>query len=200
MDEKTEELRDIFLSTTGEDTVTETQERGRGSLATEGDVREQLQGVIEGMRSKLGFETDLSDEDLVTVVEAYYAGDSDTEIARELGDESMAKAVGRARLDLHIVRERDTDAPFDLEDLRGMLEADRTNEEMADELDVSEATVRRYRRVLETQQERRRVADWYRGEFESILQDRDLAERLTSSLSETGLEDATEGQEVDVDF
>lgn len=200
MDEKTAELRDIFLSVAEEETVTERQERGRGSLVTAGDVREKLGAVIEGMAEDLEFETDLSVPDLVTVVEQYYEGASDADIAAELGEDVSPEAVRRARLDLHIVRDRDRDAPFPVEDLRELLDAGEPIGSIADELGVSESTVRRYRRVVATERERRRVADRYRGEFEDILRDRDLASRLTSSLRETGLEEATEGQEVDVDM
>jgi DNA-directed RNA polymerase specialized sigma24 family protein len=200
MDEKTEELRDIFRSISDADTVTETQERGRGSLATADDVRAKLRSVVEDMREDVGFDTTLSIDHLVAIVEQYYEGASDAEIARELGGDTDPKTVARARLDLHIVREQDRDAPFSLDRLEDLLDQEMPIADVAAELDVSESTVRRYRRVIETQRERRRVADQYRGEFENILRDRDLAERLTSSLQETGLEDATEGQEVDVDM
>lgn len=200
MDEKTEELRDIFLSVSGEDTVTERQERGRGSLASQGDVRERLRTAVEGMAEDLDFDTDLPIEALVTVVEQYYEGAADAEIAREVGEDVRTETIRRARLSLHIVRDRDRDAPFPLEDLAELLDAGEQVVSIADQLEVSESTVRRYRRVIETDRERRRVADRYRGEFEDILRDRDLASRLTSSLRETGLEDATDGQEVDVDM
>lgn len=38
MDEKTEELRDIFVDVAGEDTVTERQEDGHGSLLSDEGV------------------------------------------------------------------------------------------------------------------------------------------------------------------
>lgn len=200
MDEKTEELRDIFRSISDADTVTETQERGRGSLATADDVRAKLRAVVEDMREDVGFDTTLATDHLVAIVEQYYEGASDAEIARELGGDTDPKTVARARLDLHIVREQDRDAPVSLDRLEDLLDQEMPIADVAAELDVSESTVRRYRRLIETQRERRRVADQYRGEFENILRDRDLAERLTSSLQETGLEEATEGQEVDVDM
>ena len=200
MDEKTEQLRDIFLSVSEEETVTETQESGRGSLERRGDVREELAAVVEQMREAFEFRTDLSTEQLATVVEEYYEGATDADIADAVGDDVSSRTVFDARLDLHVVRDRDTDAPFDLDRLRALRDDDVSVAEMADELDVSESTIRRYERVLDTLEVRRRVADRYREAFEDVLQDRELAERLTSSLKETGLEGATEGQEVDVDF
>jgi hypothetical protein len=200
MDEKTEELRDIFIDVADEETVTEAQEDARGSLAPRDDAEERLLEVIAGMRERLGFGTTLSDEELLTVVRGFYAGDSDAEIARALGDASLSKTVSRARIDLHLLRETDTDAPFDLDALRAGLDAGRTTAELAAELEVSESTVRRYRRVVEAENEIRRVNDRFRSEFESVLRDRELSERLTENVREDGLDEATEGQETNLSF
>lgn len=197
MNEKTEELRDIFVDVTDEETVTESQEHTHGSLSSDSEVDARLHDAVADMREDLDFATSLDDEELATVVRQFYAGDSDTEIARELGDPS-AKTVARARADLHLLRDSDADAPFDLDRLRDLRETDATVAEMADELDVSESTVRRYRRVVATQDEIRRVNDRYRAEFENLLRDRELSERLTSSVHEDGLDGATEGQETDM--
>lgn len=200
MDEKTAELRDIFMDVTDESTVTEKQEETHGSLSSEAEVAERLEDVVSRMRDRYDFGTTLSDEELVTVVRGFYAGDSDAEIARELGDASLGKTVSRARIDLHLLRDSDTDAPFDLDGLRDLVEADASNAECAEELGVSKSTVRRYRRVIETQQERRTVNDRFRDEFENVLQDRELSDRMTEEAQKDGLEDATEGMETNVSF
>jgi DNA-binding CsgD family transcriptional regulator len=200
MDEKTEELRDIFMDVTDESTVTESQEESHGSLSSEAAIDERLEDVVGRMRDRYDFGTTLSDEDLVTVVRRFYAGDSDAEIARELGDASLGKTVARARIDLHLLRDADTEAPFDVDTLRELLDADASTAECADELDASESTVRRYRRVVEVEQERRTVNDRFRNEFENILQDGDLSDRLTEGVQEDGLDDATEGMETNVSF
>jgi transposase-like protein len=202
MDDKTAELRDIFVAVTDEETVTESQAETPGSLVSGGDVRERLADVVAEMREALEFHTSLSTDELVTVVERFYAGDSDAAIARELGDESRAKTVSRARLDLHLLREGDTDPPFDFDAFRDALDGDASTADLADRFDVSESTVRRYRRVVEAQRESRRVNRRYRDEFESVLSDGDLAERFTDTGSGTqeALQEATEDQEVDVSF
>lgn len=200
MDEKTEQLRDIFMEVAEEATVTEHQEETRGSLADERPIRAQLQSVIESMADRYEFRTSLTIDDLVTVVERFYAGDNDTEIARELGDESLSKTVSRARIDLHLVTDRDTDAPFDLDRLRDLLDTEQPMTEIADELGVSESTVRRYRHIVDAQTERRVIGDRFREEFELILEDRGLSNRLTADIQQTGLEEATEGMETNVSF
>jgi hypothetical protein len=200
MDEKTEELRDIFMDVTDESTVTEQQAETHGSLDSETAIDDRLVEVVGRMRDRYDFATTLSDEELVTVVRGFYAGDSDADIARELGDASLGKTVARARIDLHLLRDADEDAPFDMEALRDLLEANSSTGECAAELDVSESTVRRYRRVVEAKRQRRTVNDQFRNEFENILQDRELSDRMTESVQEDGLDDATEGMETNVSF
>ena len=200
MDEKTEELRDIFMDVTDESTVTEQQEETHGSLSSEAEVDERLEDVVARMRDRYDFGTTLSNAELVTVVRGFYADDSDAKIARDLGDTSLGKTVSRARIDLHLIRDSDTDAPFDMEELRDLLDRDTSTTDCADELDVSESTVRRYRRVVETQQERRTVNDQFREEFENILHDQELSDRMTEDIQQDGLDDATEGMETNVSF
>lgn len=200
MDEKTEQLRDIFMEVADDATVTEQQEESRGSLADDRSVEDQLRAVVETMQTQYDFRTSFSIDELTTIIERFYAGDNDTEIARHLGDESLSKTVSRARIDLHLVTDRDTDAPFDLDRLRDLLETDQPMTQIADELGVSESTVRRYRHIVDIQSERRVIGDRYREEFEHILEDRGLSDRLTADIQQTGLEDATEGMETNVSF
>jgi hypothetical protein len=44
------------------------------------------------------------------------------------------------------------------------------------------------------------VGDRFRQEFERLLGDGDLADRLTDGVHEDGLDDATEGMETNVSF
>lgn len=204
MGDRTEELRDLFESVTGTETVTERQRRPRGSLRSESDERAALEAAIERMRSALSFETALPSTALATIVEHFYAGASDAEIATRLDAteddvDGEASTVAAARLDLHLVRESDRPDPETASVLEAVPE-EQTVAEAATTLDVPTSTVEQLLRVKETQIERRQVADRYRQAFETILQDRDIAERLTASLEETGLEGAVADQEVDVDM
>ncbi|MFP8953293.1 conditioned medium-induced protein 4 [Natrialbaceae archaeon A-arb3/5] len=196
MNEKTEELRDIFTDVTdGEATVTESQEDTRGSLETDERTNEErLESVVTQMRERYEFETSLSDDDLIAVAKAFYEDETDAEIADELGVDS--DAVFEARMSLHLVAEDDADE-VDLVAIRDREEDDAA---LADEYDVSEAEIGRYRRVAEAQDESRTANDRYRDEFDSVLADAELSERLTTDVREDGLEDATEGMETDVDF
>jgi DNA-directed RNA polymerase specialized sigma24 family protein len=200
MDEKTDELRDIFMDVTDSDTVTESQAATKGSLTDDEQTRERLADLVAELRDRYAFETELSDGQYCELALSFYDGASDAELARELDVDR--RTVFRARLDLHCFRDRDLDAPFDVEEFRTRVTGgeDVSTAELADEFDVSESTVRRYRRVAEARDESRRANDRYRDEFDSILGDADLAGPLTQEAREDGLDDATEGMETDVSF
>ena len=196
MSDKTEELRDIFTDVTdGEDTVTESQEDTRGSLERdERTTEERLESVVQQMRERYDFDTSLSDDALVSLAKAFYEGTSDAEIAADLGvDEAEIFDV---RLSLHLVREDDADE-VDLAAIRDREEDDAT---LAAEYGVGEEQIRRYRRVAAAEDESRAANDRYRDEFDSILADSEISERMARDVREDGLEDATEGMETDVEF
>ena len=196
MNDKTEELREIFTDVTdGEETVTESQENSRGSL--ERDDRsdeERLESVVQQMRERYAFETPLTDDELIAVARGFYDGESDADIAADLDVDE--ETVFEARMSLHLVDADDADE-VDLAAIRDREEDDAT---LADEYDVSEAQIRRYRRVAAAEDESRAANDRYRDEFDSILADAELSERMTTDVREDGLEDATEGMETDVEF
>lgn len=218
MDEKTEELRDLFQDVTDEDTVTETQADTHGSLASETDVENRLQDTVSTMRERLDFQTSLDPDALTTVVRRFYAGDDDADIADEVdvrkttesssaahqdasrSEDADPETIRDARHDLHLVR--DDDAPVDLDALREAAD-DPTDPDLAtvvDGVDADPAAVERSLAVLHTRNEIQRVNDRYRAEFENALRDRELSERLTATVHEDGLDDATDGQETDVDL
>ena len=196
MNEKTEELRDIFTDVTdGEDTITESQEDTRGSLERdERSDEERLRSVVQQMRERYAFETPLSDDELITVARGFYDDRTDADLAAELAvDEDV---IFDARLSLHLIDEDDADEV----DLAAIRDREEDDAALAAEYDVSESQIRRHRRVAEAQTQSRTANDRYRDEFDSILADADITERMTTDVREDGLEDATEGMETDVDF
>lgn len=199
MNEKTEQLRDIFVDTTGADTVTESQEETPGSLADDaGDVDERVEDVIERMHDRYDFRIDLATDELRRVVEGYHEDQSDADIAADLGVDE--ETVFDARMNLHLVRESDREAPFDLDELRGMLVEDASVEEAAEALEADEETVAHYRDVIETDLEATRANDRFRDEFAELLTDVDLSAQHAKDAHESGLEEATEDIETDVSF
>jgi len=112
MDDKTAELRDIFLDATdGEGTVTERQAERRGSLV-DGDpeaVDASLRDLVATMRDRYDFDTDLDADGYVRLIRGFYDGTDDDTLAEALGIDR--ETVVRARLDCHLVREDDAETP-----------------------------------------------------------------------------------------
>ena len=197
MDEKTEELRDIFMDVTEEATVTESQAEQRGSLLRQESVDDRLREVVERMRERFAFSTALDTDALCTIIKEFYDGESDEGIATVL--RVPREMVVDARMDLHLVRDDDT-AEVDVSTLRDYLDAGKTVEVIAAEIGASPLVVKQATRALEAEKRARRVSQRFRTEFEEILTDADIAVRLTADVQEDGLDDATEGLEVDVEF
>jgi len=196
MDEKTEQLRDIFMGVSEEGTVTESQAAGRGSLtdADEADIEARLGEAVSGMRERYQFRTALDDGALVAVVRGFYAGRDDDDIAGKL--DATADTVVEARLDLHLVREDDIGEDVDTAAFRrrvvGAEAGDRSDAELAEAFDVDAERAAHYRRVVEAQAAARRVSHRFQQAFEDALSEAGLSTRLTAAVRESGLDEATE--------
>lgn len=197
MDEKTAELRDIFLDVADEDTVTESQQEGRGSLHTDGQsIDERLERVIEQLDEKFDVTSDLSREERCQVVTRFYAGEDDETIADGL-DRSVSE-VFRARMGLHLVR--DEDVPVDRAELRRRLDSDDDRATIASDLELDEEALDRASEALTAENQSRRVSHRFRTAFEERLTDADLTVQFAVDAHADGLEDATEGAEMNIDF
>jgi hypothetical protein len=199
MDDKTEELRDIFIDATGEETVTESQEAARGSLEADPSAdEERLHSLVEAARAETEFRTALDTDTYAAVARGFHDDETDAQLAERLDLDEQT--VFDARLDLHLVRESDRDAPFDLDRLRRLVVDDVPRPERADRLDTDEETVRHYSRVAATDLASTRVNDRFRDEFAELLSDANLGAQLATDAREDGLEEATEDIETDVSF
>ncbi len=199
MEEKTEELRELFLDVTDEETLTESQEDSRGSLTGERKpVDERLEAVIAQLDEKFGVTTSLSREQECQLVRLFYAGESDSAIASTL--ELSEADVFDARMALLLVRETDIpEQELRREHQRRLLTEGRV-ETVATETGLEETVVERAKAALTADERSGRVSHRFRIEFEEILTDADLTVQFTVSAHEDGLADATDGAEVDVEF
>lgn len=201
MDEKTEALRDLFLEVADEETVTESQEESRGSVAGRGESAERrLSEAIAEMHEKFDFETDLSEEQFQQLVRCFYDGDDDETIARELS--VSLETVFYARMDVHLVRDEDPPGVSVEERVWDLIRTQEgTGDEVFDETaDVDSATVEKIRAVLDAESRSRRVSHRFRTAFEEFLTDADLSTQHVAAAHRDGLGEATEDAEVDVDF
>ena len=225
MDDKTADLRDLFVETTGEEAVTESQTAAHGSLSTGADddtVDERLAALVGEMADRDEFDSELPESDLCRVVRAFFdpatdaagaatwSAAADAAVVASLSADVDADAVFRARMDLHLVADADRDAPVPYADLRALVseasspedaDPDRDDAALAAALptdDVDPDTVRRYRRVVAADLASRRVNHRYRDAFADLLTDAEISTRLAADARRDGLEEATEDIETDV--
>jgi outer membrane murein-binding lipoprotein Lpp len=202
MDEKTESLRDLFVETTGAESVTEEQAAGRGTLADRDDAESEarVREVVAEMRARYGFTSALADDTtaLVAVARGFHEGDADDAVAAALDVDE--RTVRDARLDLHLVRDADRAPPagVDPRALRRLAAEGATLGAAAAALDRDPAALAPAYRAALTDAASRRANDRFRAEFAALLADADLTERLTEL--DDGLREATEDTETDVSF
>jgi|AntRauTorckE6833_2_1112554.scaffolds.fasta_scaffold02498_5 hypothetical protein len=226
MDEKTAELRDIFVETTGSDTVTERQAESPGSLTgrDEAAVGERVRELVAAMRERYDFSTDLDDATYARIARGHFELDDDAAIAAALAAADEAVHVGGeradgaasdapepvdldpdtvrdARFDLHLVREADReveDAPFEYADLKSLTAEGRSIVECAEELGADPDAVAKYARVARVDLTSTRANDRFRDEFRDLLTDADIEGSHAETAREDGLKEATEDLETDV--
>jgi len=219
MDEKTAELRDIFVETTGSDTVTERQAESPGTLTDrdEAAVRERVRELIAAMRERYDFSTGLDDATYARIARARFELDDDAAIAAALaaGDDAGgesdddapepvavdADAVRDARFDLHLVREADRevdDAPFEYADVKSLTAEGRSIVDCAEALDADPDAVAKYARVARVDLTATRANDRFRDELRDLLTDAEIEGNHAESAREDGLKEATEDIETDV--
>ena len=192
MDEKTESLRDLFVDISGAESVTETQEGGPGSLtdADDATIRERLRAVVGQMRDRYEFRTDLDDGTLAELVVAFYDGRDNDDIADAV--DVSTEQVETARFDLHLLRDADADTSVDLSAIRRAVNDGATAEDLTERFELDADSATHYRRVVEAQTEARAVSHRFQSAFEDALSDAGLSTRLTASLQDDGLDEATE--------
>ena len=198
-----EELTAIYMDVSkGDTTTTERQEDQRGRWTSNTNTDQQIRSTIEEMHERYDLNTQLSTDQLMTLVKAFFESEGDTEIARRLGDSSLDKTVTRARLGLHLFRERDTTADFDLEALSECFEAGNSGAECARQLNIAASTANQYRRILSAQQEAKRVENTYYERFQRLCsaggmaEDEDPDAEFESDFDD-GLADAVAGAGAD---
>jgi hypothetical protein len=201
MDDRTEHLRDVFREVTGEEVATEHQTARRGSLLQDDDT-EQLRDAVAEMREYFGFETDLDDATLCTVVELFYGGAADAAIADALGVDE--RTVFRARTDLHLLRDDDADPRLLAAVRQGADTGARAEADGPGTGDVEASgdpdALERARQVAAAQSEASRVSDRFRLSFEDVLAAAGLRDHLTADARADGLREAAEDIETNLEM
>ena len=220
MDEKTAELRDIFVETTGSDTVTERQAESPGTLTDrdEAAVAERVRELVAAMRERYDFSTDLDDATYARIARGRFELDDDASLAAALaaGDDAVRapdegdgpesvdidpETVRDARFDLHLVRDADRevdDAEFDYADLKSLTAEGRSIVDCAEALGAEPDAVAKYARVARVDLTSTRANDRFRDEFRDLLTDADIEGNHAETARDDGLKEATEDIETDI--
>ena len=165
-------LTDIYLDVADDsESTTEQQHEQRGSWHPSVATDTRISDTIAEMQDRYGLQTQLSDKQLISLVKAFFDGNGDTAIARQLGDASLDKTVTRARLGLHLFRESDTTADFDIDALRKCFAAKNSGAECARQLDIGKSTANRYRRIFAAKEQAERVDNQYYERFRRYCHD-----------------------------
>ena len=215
MDEKTADLRDIFIETTGTETVTDEQQNDRGSLIDSDDITvdDRLHAIITQIRNRFDDELSLSTETAALIARGFFnpqfnseAGDdnqwsriADAQLAASIDDPDIdSETVFDVRMSLHLITDADRKAPFDLDRLRSLRAEGMTATACADTLETTTETVNRLVRVIEAEAESRQVSHRFRASLANLLSDSALSERLATDARRDGLEPAIDDMETDV--
>lgn len=187
---ETAHLRELFTDITGQSSVTEEQRQTHGTVRTEKEVTDTIQAIIDEIRDRYSIDTTLDDDDLIDIVRGFHQGLSDRAIARTLGNVNLDRAVARARLQLHLFRDVDFEAPFDIDRLEELWANGQSTSDIANKLEVSPSTVRFYRTAVAAREDAQRVNHQFQMRFAELFDGHNFSEHLVSSLRHEGITDA----------
>jgi predicted transcriptional regulator len=193
------QLLELFTNITSKTKIVEPMKKIHGSLRDRDAVEREIALIMREVLDQGFFKTKLKPIQLAKLVSAYYGGKNDTEIARELGDEKLSKTVARARVRLKLFRDLDFKMPFDRFEMEELLRSGKTMKEVSEVLGVSPSTLREYRHVIEQQEDH--TIDTFLERIRDVMEDRDLTEQLTRSVTKDTLGesiDISEAEMIDV--
>ncbi|MDD1678616.1 MAG: response regulator receiver protein [Methanomicrobiales archaeon] len=191
-----QQLFELFANITNKTKIVEPMKKIHGSLRDKEAIEREIALIMREILDQGLFKTKLAPRQLARLVIQYYEGKNDTEIARSLGDEKLSKTVARARVRLKLFRDLDFDMPFDRVEMETLLDSGLTMKEVSEKLGISPSTLREYRHIIE--QERDEVIDPYLDRIKGVMEDRDLSEQMTRSVTVDGLAEAIDITEADM--
>ncbi|MDD1719569.1 MAG: response regulator receiver protein [Methanoregulaceae archaeon] len=195
-DKRKTQLLELFTTFTSKTKIVEPMKKIHGSLRDRDAVEREIALVMREILDQGLFKTKLKPIQLARLVSSYYAGKNDTEIARELGDEKLSKTVARARVRLKLFRELDFKMPFDRDRMENLISSGETMKDVSEELGVSPSTLREYRHVIEQQEDP--TIDVYLNRIKDVMEDRDLTEQMTRSITRDSLGESIDITEAEV--
>ncbi|MBT8507445.1 response regulator receiver protein [Methanomicrobiaceae archaeon CYW5] len=196
MNQRKQELLDLFTNITSKTTIVEPMRKIHGTLRDKEAIEREVALIMREVLDQGHFKTKLAPRQLAQLVCAYYDNKNDTEIARTLGDEKLSKTVARARVRLKLFRELDFKMPFDPAQMEALLDSGKTMKEISEELGISPSTLREYRHVIESQRDP--TLDPFLERIRDVMEDRDLTESMTGGVVNDGLSEAIDITEAEL--
>jgi predicted transcriptional regulator len=198
-DKRKKELLALFQDLTSKTEIVEPMKKIHGSLRDRDAVEREVALIMREILDQGFFQTKLSPRQLATLVISFNEGKNDTEIARELGNEKLAKTVARARVRIKLFRDSDFDMPFERRELSDLIDSGKTMNDVSQILGISSSSLREYRHVIAMDEDT--TLDPYLERIKDVLEDRDLTEQMTRGVINDGLSEAidnTEAEMIDV--
>ncbi|HDS62671.1 MAG TPA: response regulator receiver protein, partial [Methanofollis liminatans] len=187
-DKRKKELLALFQDLTSKTEIVEPMKKIHGSLRDRDAVEREVALIMREILDQGFFQTKLSPRQLATLVISFNEGKNDTEIARELGNEKLAKTVARARVRIKLFRDSDFDMPFERRELSDLIDSGKTMNDVSQILGISSSSLREYRHVIAMDEDA--TLDPYLERIKDVLEDRDLTEQMTRGLINDGLSEA----------
>ena len=116
------ELFNLFRDITQKKTIVKPIKTNHGTLRDQNSIEKELSLIVREILEEDLLKTDLLIQ-ISKIIIGYYAGKSDNQISRELGNEKLCRSVGRARIRLKMFRDFDFDnIPFKKEEMDKLLD------------------------------------------------------------------------------
>jgi hypothetical protein len=191
-----QQLFELFANITNKTKIVEPMKKIHGSLRDKEAIEREIALIMREILDQGLFKTKLAPRQLARLVILYYENKNDTEIARALGDEKLSKTVARARVRLKLFRDMDFDMPFDRGEMNVLIDSGLTMKEVSENLGISPSTLREYRHIIEQEQDD--IIEPYLDRIKGVMEDRDLSEQMTRSVTVDGLAEAIDITEADM--
>ncbi len=196
---KKKKLLELFTNITSKTTIVEPMKKIHGTLRDREAIEREIALIMRELLDQGVFTTKLTPRQLAKLVILYHDGKNDTEIARDMGNEKLAKTVARARVRIKLFRDSDFKMPFEREVLEDLLASGKTMNEVSEILGISSSSLREYRHVIAMEEDI--TLDPFLERIQYVMEDRDLTEQMTSGVADDGLREAidtTEAELIDI--
>ncbi|HJJ31270.1 MAG TPA: response regulator receiver protein [Methanocorpusculum sp.] len=185
---KQKDLLNLFSNLTNKTSIHEPRKTLHGTLRDQDAVEREIALIMREIQSRGFFKTKLEPIQLARLVTMFYAGKNDTEIGRSLGDEKLSKTIARARVQLKLFRDQDFNMPFDEKELKKLMDQGMNMKDISEKLGLSPTSLREYRHIIDMRDDK--TLDPYLDRIKGVLEDRDLTEKMASTLQEDTLGEA----------